>query len=66
MKGNFNAARLDEKKILLATLYVGKFLPKCGFAACEHHHDARVRARTIAFNAHICIVPQQHSGLFMA
>ncbi len=29
-------------------------MPKCGFPACEHHHDARKWARTAAFTVGKC------------
>ncbi len=49
MKGNFCGI-----SGIFFYLYVGKTLPKCDFAACEHHHGARARARAVVFTAETC------------
>ncbi len=50
MKGNFRGI-----SGIFFYLYVGKILPKCGFAACKRHHDARARARTVVFAVGKCL-----------
>ncbi len=35
---------------MYAALNVGTILPKYGYAACEHHNDARTCARMAAFS----------------